>query len=207
MIPNSSAGGQSWAHPLRNVDNDTARGDTSQAFNRPDIRSEGQQYTPALPRHPGQPAVIDLTSSANDAQEGQPPAKRLKLDITAESSANDASPTPATTGDSRVTPGIANSKPSALSWRGRPVWSFQAMISEVTSGAEAMEEDAILAPQGKRPASPPPFPQPSWKGAPPEQFGSNATKAPESDSSKKVQTTPFRVEVPSIAPALKGDSE
>ncbi|CBF76885.1 hypothetical protein AN4741.2 [Aspergillus nidulans FGSC A4] len=205
MIPNSSAGGQSWGHPLRNVDNDTARGDTSQAFNRPDIRSEGQQYTPALPRHPGQPAVIDLTSSANDAQEGQPPAKRLKLDITAESSANPASPTPATTGDSRVTPGIANSKPSALSWRGRPVWSFQAMISEVMSGAEATEEDAILAPQGKRPASPPPFPQPSWKGAPPEQFGSNATKASESDSSKKVQTTPFRVEVPSIAPALKGD--
>ncbi|KAL4821095.1 hypothetical protein BDW67DRAFT_152046 [Aspergillus spinulosporus] len=205
MIPNSSAGGQSWGHPLRNVENDTARGDASQAFNRPDVRSEGQQYTPVLPRQPGQPAVVDLTSSANDAQEGEPPAKRLKLDITAESSANVASPAPATTGDSRVTPGIANSKPSALSWRGRPVWSFQAMISEVTSGAEASEEDVVLAPQGKRPASPPPFPQPSWKGAPPEQFGSIATKAPESVSSKKVQTTPFRVEVPSIAPVLKGD--
>ncbi|KAL4997606.1 hypothetical protein BDV10DRAFT_169070 [Aspergillus recurvatus] len=205
MIPNSSAGGQSWGHPLRNVDNGTGRGDASQAFNTPDVRSGRQQYTSVLPSHPGQPAVIDLTSSANDAQEGEPPAKRLKLDISAGSSANDASPAPATTGDSRATPGIANSKPSALSWRGRPVWSFRAMISEVTSDVEATEEDAVSTPEGKRPASPPPFPQPSWKGPPPEHFGSNATKAPESSSIKKVQTTPFRVEVPSIAPTLKGD--
>ncbi|KAL5041411.1 hypothetical protein BDW71DRAFT_217877 [Aspergillus fruticulosus] len=205
MIPNSSAGGQSWGHPLRNVDSGTGRGEASQAFNTPDVRSERQQYTPALPPHPGQPAVIDLTSSANDAQERQPPAKRLKLDISAGSSTNDASPAPAITGESRATPGIANSKPSALSWRGRPVWSFQAMISEVTSGAEAIDEDAVSTPEGKRPVSPPPFPQPYWKGPPPEQSGNNATKAPESSSVKKVQTSPFRVEVPSIAPTLKGD--
>ncbi|KAL4973776.1 hypothetical protein BDW66DRAFT_141599 [Aspergillus desertorum] len=203
MIPNSSADGQFWGHPLRNVDTGIGRGDASQAFNTPDIRSERQQYTPVLPPHPGQPAVIDLTSSANDTQEREPPAKRLKLDISAGSSANDASPAPTATGGSRTTPGIANPKPSALSWRGRPVWSFQAMISEVTSGAGTTEEDAVSTPEGKRPASPPPFPQPSWKVPLPEQLGSNATRALESSFVKAVQTTPFRVEVPSIAPTLR----
>ncbi|RDW86152.1 mediator of RNA polymerase II transcription subunit 12 [Aspergillus mulundensis] len=204
MIPNSSAGGQSWGHPLRNVDYGSGRVDASQAFNTPDFRSERQQYTPVMPPHTGQPTVIDLTSSANDAHEREPPAKRLKLDISAGPSANDASPAPANIGDSRPTPAGA-SKPSALSWRGRPVWSFQAMISEVTGGAEVTVEDVVLTPEGKRPASPPPYPQPSWKSALPEQLGGNATRAPESSSAKKVQTTPFRVEVPSVAPALKGD--
>ncbi|KAL4906912.1 hypothetical protein BDW74DRAFT_130027 [Aspergillus multicolor] len=204
MISNSSAGGQSWGHPLRNVDNGSGRVDASQALNTPDFRSERQQYTPVMLPHTGQPTVIDLTSSANDAHEREPPAKRLKLDISAGSSANDASHAPANPGESRPTP-AGTSKPSALSWRGRPVWSFQAMISEVTSGAEVTPENAVSTAEGKRPASPPSYPQPSWKSTPPEQVEGNATRAPDSSSVKKVQTTPFRIEVPSSAPALKGN--
>lgn len=207
MIPHSSAGVQSWGHPLRKLDNGSGRVDASQAPSLSDFRPETQQSTPVLPPHTGQPAVIDLTSSINDAQEREPPAKRLRLDVSAGSSAKDASPAPATGGESRVTPGIANAKPSSLSWRGRPVWSFQAMVSEATNGGEVIEDDAGLTPEGKKPASPPPFPPLPWKGAPPEQYGNNATKTSEHPTSKEVQTTPFRVQIPSIAPVLKGDSE
>ncbi|KAL4786458.1 hypothetical protein BJX76DRAFT_365831 [Aspergillus varians] len=204
MIPHSSAGVQSWGHPLRKLDSGSGRADGSQTLNQQDFRSETQRSTPVLPPHTGQPAVIDLTSSVNDAQEREPPAKRLRLDLCAGFSGKDASPAPVTGGESRATPGIANSKPSSLSWRGRPVWSFQAMISEASNGGEVTEEDAISTPEGRKPTSPPPFPHLPWKGAPSEQSGNNATKAAESDSAKKVQTTPFRVEVPSVAPVLKG---
>ncbi|KAL4930205.1 mediator of RNA polymerase II transcription subunit 12 [Aspergillus undulatus] len=205
MIPHSSAGVQPWGHPLRKLDNGACRMEASQAHNTPDFRSERQQSTPVLPPQTGQPAVIDLTSGANDALEREPPAKRLRLDVSAGSSAKDASPAPATSGESRVTPGIVNTKPSSLSWRGRPVWSFQAMISEATSGTEVTEADPFSADEGERPTSPPPLPHLTWKDGPPEQFGSNATKAPDSGTTKAVQTTPFCVETPADAPVLKGD--
>jgi mediator of RNA polymerase II transcription subunit 12 len=44
-----------------------------------------------------------------------------------------------------------------------------------------------------------------WKSLPTDQFGSNATKPWDPTPVKKVQTTPFRVEIPSDAPILKGD--
>ncbi|KAL4862934.1 hypothetical protein BDV12DRAFT_35458 [Aspergillus spectabilis] len=204
MIPHSSAGVQSWGHPLRTSGNGSGRVDTSQPVNLADFRSD-KQPTTGLPPHTGQPAVIDLTSSTSDAQEREPPAKRLKLDVSAGPSTNDASPAPATGGESRITPGIANPKPNSLSLRGRPVWSFQAMISEAINGGEFTEDDPISTPQGNRPASPPPFPHLPWKGPPPEDSGDNATRPPDSGTAKKVQTTPFRVEIPSAAPVLKGD--
>ncbi|KAL2831238.1 hypothetical protein BDW59DRAFT_9080 [Aspergillus cavernicola] len=201
MIPHSSAGVQSWGHPLRTFDNSSGRVDASQALSLSDFRPEPQP-TPILPSHAGQPAVIDLTSTAGDAQEREPPTKRLRLDISA-GSAKDTSPAPAISGELRNTPGTANSKPSSLSWRGRPVWSFQAMVSEASSGGDAAEENTI--PPGRKPASPPPLPYLSWKCAPPEQVGSNASTLQDPCPIKKVQTTPFRVIIPSDAPVLKGD--
>ncbi|KAL4922181.1 hypothetical protein BDW62DRAFT_78335 [Aspergillus aurantiobrunneus] len=205
MIPHSSAGVQPWGHPLRKLDNGSDRVDAFQTLNQSNFQSDKQQSTPGLPPHTGQPAVIDLSLSANDAQEREPPAKRLRLDVSARSSAKDASPVPATGLESRAIPGIANPKPSSLSWRGRPVWSFQGMVAEATSVGEITEEKAASTPGGKKPPSPPPFPHLPWEGAPPEQFGSNGTKASDAGDVKQVQTTPFRVELPSVAPVLKGD--
>ncbi|KAL4805472.1 hypothetical protein BDV18DRAFT_19713 [Aspergillus unguis] len=204
MIPHSSAGVQSWGHPQRNIDNSFGRADASQALGSSDVRFE-QQSTPVLPPQTEQPALIDLTSNTSDAQEREPPAKRLRLDVSAVPLTKDgSSPVPTTGGEPRATPGVANAKPSALSWRGRPVWSFQAMISEATSGGEAAEQDAVSISEVKRPASPP-LPHPPWKGAPPDEFENNVMIAPEPKPIHQVQTTPFRVEIPAVAPALKGD--
>ncbi|KAL5337560.1 hypothetical protein BJX70DRAFT_409135 [Aspergillus crustosus] len=206
MIPHSSAGVQSGGHPLRIYDNGPKRVEASQSVNTADFRSEKQRMPGLLPPpNTSQAGVIDLTPIASDARETEPPAKRLKLDISAGPLLNDASSTSATGGESRLTSGIANQKPSLLSLRGRPVWSFQAMISEANNGAEAIEDDPISTPQGTRPTSPPPLPHLPWKGHPPDDPGDIALKAPEGGAVKKVQTTPFRVEIPSVAPVLKGD--
>ncbi|KAL2786575.1 mediator of RNA polymerase II transcription subunit 12 [Aspergillus keveii] len=202
MIPHSSAGVQAWGNPLRTVDSGPGRVDASQALNLPDFRSETQS-TPVLSAHSAPPAVIDLTSSAGDAQEREPPAKRLKLDASAGSFSKDATLAAASGGEARNTPGIvAAAKPASLSWRGRPVWSFQALISEAS---DTTEESSSSTPGSGRPASPPPFPHLPWKSLPTDQFGSNAIKPRDPTPVKKVQTTPFRVEIPSDAPILKGD--
>lgn len=202
MIPHSSAGVQSWGHPVRNFDNISGRADSSHDLHPSDHRPDKQRSTPILPPQTGQPAFIDLTSNTNDAQEREPPAKRLRLDLSAGSLARDrGSPATITGGEPRATPGTTNSKPSALSWRGRPVWSFQSMISEATGGREASGAG------DKRPASPPSLPHPPWKVEPPEQLGSSAAIEPEPSPVTNVQTTPFRLEVPPVAPAFNGDSE
>ncbi|KAL2866016.1 uncharacterized protein BJX67DRAFT_151939 [Aspergillus lucknowensis] len=204
MIPHSSAGVQAWGHPLRALDNGLGHVDASQALSIPDFRSESLP-TPVLSSHSGPPAVVDLTSSANDAPEREPPAKRLKVDASASSSAKHARLTPTTGGESRNTLGIANSKPFSLPWRGRPVWSFQTLVSEASGVSEDTEEDIISTSEGTRPSSPPRLPHLPWKSLSAEQLESNATKSRDPYPVKQVQTTPFRVEVPSDAPALKGD--
>ncbi|KAL3472657.1 hypothetical protein BJX99DRAFT_272789 [Aspergillus californicus] len=203
MIPHSSAGVQPWGHSLRTFDNGSGRVDASQALNISDFRPQ-KHTTPVLSSHTGRAAVIDLTSTGGDAQDREPPAKRLRLDVSA-GSANDASPAPVTGGESRNTPGVVNSKPPSLSWRGRPVWSFQAMVSEAFGGGDATEEDTVSTPQGGKPASPPPFPHLPWKCTVPEQIDCIAIKPQDSCPVKNVQTTPFRVVVPWDAPVLKGE--
>ncbi|KAL4885017.1 hypothetical protein BJY04DRAFT_157817 [Aspergillus karnatakaensis] len=208
MIPHSSAGAQSRGHPLRSFDNGPGRVDSFQpvstiADSRPDA-----QPTPGLSQpHVGQPAVIDLTSGVSDAQEREPPAKRQKLENSAAptTTTNNASPTATTGGESRDTPTSTSQKPNLLSLRGRPVWSFQAMLSETGSSGEAIEDYPVSTPSGKRPASPPPLPHLPWKSTATEDSETHRTKPPDAGIVKKVQTTPFRVEVPSAAPVFKGD--
>ncbi|KKK24898.1 hypothetical protein ARAM_000132 [Aspergillus rambellii] len=205
MIPHSSAGVQPWGHPLRAVENVSGRIDASQTLGLADLASD-KQSMPVLPPQPRHPAVINLTASAGDAQEREPPAKRLRLDASAGSDAKEASPASGSGGEARNNPGsIANPKPASLSWRGRPVWSFQALISEPPNGADPNEEDATLTPQGVRLASPPPFPLMPWRYTPPELSSCNATTSQDLVQVKQVQTTPYRIEVPSAAPVLKGD--
>ncbi|KAL2816915.1 hypothetical protein BJX63DRAFT_441287 [Aspergillus granulosus] len=204
MIPHSTAGVQTWGNPLRTVDNGLGRVDASQALNLPDLRPD-KQSTPVLSAHSAPPVTIDLTSSTGDAQEREPPAKRLKLDASVGSFAKDTSLAVASGGETRNTPGIATSKPASLSWRGRPVWSFQALLSEASSGGDTTEESAISTPEGGRPTSPPPFPHLPWKSLPADHLETNALKPRDACPVKKVQTTPFRVEIPSDAPVLKGD--
>lgn len=205
MISHPSAGVQPWGHPLRTVSSGAVRVDASQNLGSADPHSD---KLPVPLSHPQarQPAVIDLTTSGWETQDREPPAKRLKLDTPTGSSMGNGNPAVSTSGELNNASGTVGLKPSSLSWRNRPVWSFQALISE-TYGGEPRGENAADATQERETATPPPFPNLPWKYAPPEPLGNNCARSRECSPVKDVQTTPYRIEVPSIAPVLKGDSK
>ncbi|CAP86073.1 Pc20g07440 [Penicillium rubens Wisconsin 54-1255] len=149
MIPHSSAGGQPWGHPLRTFNGGPGRVDNAQMLAQYD-----QPDRPAsLPQPPiRQPAVVDLTAGGPESQDREPPPKRPRLDVP---SGTNTSDTGAGVGETRSTPGSAISRP-AVSWRGRPVWSFQAVVSETPSN-ENRSDGA-----GPKPPSPPPLPAQPW---------------------------------------------
>lgn len=208
MIPLSSAGAQPRGHhPLRAVNTASREPNVFQAL----AQSEANIPTP-VPQsqfRPQQPTIIDLTSG-DDSQEREPPAKRPRLDIPAGTSSGTASPVPGVGGvgggELRSAPGgpITPRPPSTTSWRGRPVWSFQSLISETPGVGDTHGDNAAALAQGGKPASPPPLPTPPWRFAPP---GPSSSRSRESSPVKAVQTTPYRIETPSAAPALKGESE
>ncbi|KAF9888423.1 RNA polymerase II mediator complex subunit [Aspergillus nanangensis] len=206
MIPHTSAGVQQWGHPLRPLNSGAGRVDTSQHFAQADFQLEKLPMSGPPQPQPRQPAVIDLTANGGDAQEREPPAKRLRLELPSGPSTSVGSPVPGSGGEPRSTPGIPPaSKSSSLSWRGRPVWSFQALVSEIPGNGEMSEEDAASVAQSGKPASPPPFPVLPWKYAPPDSSNNKPSKSRDSSPVKKVQTTPYHIECPTIAPVLKGE--
>lgn len=209
MIPHSSAGVQPWGHPLRAVNSGSGRVDVSQGLTLSEMPPiPGPQSQPQPQARP--PAVIDLTASNTESQEREPPTKRQRLDVPSASALGDAIPAAAAAaggaGEAKSTPGPTTSRPPSMPWRGRPVWSFQALISEAPGGGGELhtETTAALA-QGGKPASPPPFPTLPWKYPPPELVGADEPR--ESSPVGEVQTTPYRIQVPSIAPVLNGQSE
>lgn len=204
MIPHSSAGGQPWGHPMRALNGGgPVRLDLAQMPGQYDPPSDTLQ--PPLPQsqpppQARQPAVVDLTASGFDSQDREPPPKRPKLDVSSSSNTGDAGST-MNSAEMKSTPGSAGPRPS-VSWRGRPMWSFQAVMSE-TPGSENRGDNAT----NSRPSSPPPFPAQPWSSAPPEPPQDTSSRARDTSSDKKVQTTPYRIETPSMAPVLKGESK
>ncbi|KAF4156578.1 hypothetical protein CNMCM6936_006474 [Aspergillus lentulus] len=204
MIPYSSAGVQSWGQPLHAVYSGTGRADLSQPLGQPDRQSE--QASMPVPQLQGRPpALIDLTANDGDVLEREPPAKRLKIDVHAGSVAGDGSPASAGVGESKSTPSTTTSKPPSLSWRARPVWSFQALLSEVSGSAEINGESAAGVVQDVKPPSPPSFPGPPWKFAPADTKASDPAGAQDGAPAKEVQTTPYHIETPSVAPVMGGE--
>ncbi|OQE37135.1 hypothetical protein PENCOP_c010G06992 [Penicillium coprophilum] len=192
MIPHSSAGGQPWGHPLRTF-NGPGRVDNAQMlgqYDQPDRPSSLSQ--PPI----RQPTLVDLTAGGPESQDKEPPPKRPRLDVPSGSITSDTS---AVVGETKSTPGSAISRP-AVSWRGRPAWSFQAVVSEIPSN-ESRGDGAA----GSKPPSPPPLPAQPWKNnfvAEPE--GTGVVKSRESSPVGAVQTTPYHIETPSVAPVYKG---
>ncbi|RAL10547.1 uncharacterized protein BO97DRAFT_121678 [Aspergillus homomorphus CBS 101889] len=201
MIPHSSAGVQSWSRSMRAPNNGLGRVEAFQTLSQsePPLERPPMPVPQSLPR---QPAVIDLTTNTGDAQEIEPPAKRLKLDVTPGAYAATGSPAPVSGGEARTTPGTATAKPQSLTWRGRPVWSFQALLSETTGAVEIKDDDASA--QGKT-SSPPPLPLVPWKYTPQETTAKDTPKVAEVAPIKEVKTTPYRIEVPEVAPKIKGE--
>ncbi|KAJ5780988.1 hypothetical protein N7457_006148 [Penicillium paradoxum] len=190
MIPHSSAGGQPWGHPLRTFNGAPGRVDNAQMLY--DHQSERPAPNPQPTR---QPALVDLTAGDPESQDREPPPKRPRLEVPSGSNTAD---TGAGTGDARNTPASASSRP-AVSWRGRPAWSFQAVVSELPS-IENRGDSAAAS----KPSSPPPLPAQPWKNIPVvEPEGSNVVKSRESSPVGAVQTTPYRIEIPAVAPVYK----
>lgn len=199
MIPHSSAGCQSWGHQVRSFNGGPGRTDMAQVSGQYDPPSDSSQPPLLHSQPPPQtrpPAVVDLTGGLESR--GEPPPKRPKLDVSGGSIVGET-PT-VNSAEARSTPGSAGSRPP-LSWRGRPLWSFQAVMSEIP-GSESRGENAT----GSRNSSPPPFPVPSWSSAPSDRQVPGS-KSRDSSPEKKVSTIPYRIETPSVAPKLNGESK
>lgn len=202
MIPHSS-GGQQWGHPIRALNGGPGRVDLAQAsaqYDSPSITSQLLLSSPSHHRSLSQTRpVVDLTTA--DSQDREPVPKRPRLDVSGASNLSETGAA-ANGGETKNTPGSAGSR-HAPSWRGRPMWSFQAVMSELPT-AESRGENATSS----KPASPPPLPTQSWNttvvGRTREETSSQS-RDPSPD--KKVQTTPYRIETPSAAPVLQADSK
>ncbi|KAJ5668019.1 uncharacterized protein N7477_006589 [Penicillium maclennaniae] len=197
MIPHSSAGGQSWGHQMRSFSGGPGRIDMAQVSGQYDPLLDNSQPPLSHPQPPPQtrqPAVVDLTGGLES--HGEPPPKRPKLDVSGSSIVGDT-PT-VNSAEARSTPGSAGSRPP-LSWRGRPLWSFQAVMSEIP-GSDNRGENA----KGTRNSSPPPFPIPAWSSAPSDRQDPGS-QSRDSSPEKKVSTIPYRIETPSVAPKLNGE--
>lgn len=196
MIPHSSAGGQPWGQPLRTFNGGPERVDNAQMLGQYDQPDRSA----SLPQPPiRQPVVVDLTAGGPESQDREPPPKRPRLEVPSGSNTSD---TGAVVGETRNTPGSAISRP-AVSWRGRPAWSFQAVVSEIPSNENRGDGAA-----GSKPSSPPPLPAQPWVnyfGTEPE--GNGVVKSRESSPVGAVQTTPYCIEIPSVAPVYKSQSK
>jgi mediator of RNA polymerase II transcription subunit 12 len=145
-----------------------------------------------------QPTIVDLTAGGPESQDREPPPKRPRLELPIASNTPDTGA--AMSGEARNTPGSASSRP-AVSWRGRPLWSFQAVISDIP-GNDNRGDGA-----GTKLASIPPLPAQPWKTPPVvEPSGTAPIKSRESSPVGAVQTTPYRIETPAVAPLYKGNS-
>ncbi|KAJ9312293.1 hypothetical protein DTO271D3_7451 [Paecilomyces variotii] len=189
MIPHTSAGVQPWAHQIRTLGSNNAGGpDGVNAADRAVSAAEKLPGAVSMPQN--DQTVIDLTSGESAVQENERPTKRQKLDV-------------ATGPNVRSAEGKGVSSPAAwrsapLAHRARPAWSFQELVSETYAGNPATGNDA------RNSSSPLPFPVRPWKYTPLRQ-GSNTGGSREASPERQVQTTPYHLETPSVAPVLKGE--
>lgn len=210
MIPLSSAGVQSRDQPLRAVNNGSGHLENPQVLPQSDVNPE--RLPMSVPQTQfRQPAVIDLTAAGagggGEVPEKEPPTKRQRLDTFSGMPSGAASPAPSVGGgDSKSVPGgLITPRPPSTSWRGKPAWSFQSLISETPGVGDVYGENAAALAQGGKPASPPPLPSLPWRYAPRES--SRGSRSRESSPPKEVQMTPYRLDTPSVAPTIKGESE
>ncbi|KAL1962441.1 hypothetical protein VTN77DRAFT_9712 [Rasamsonia byssochlamydoides] len=203
MIPHPPSGVQPWANQSRIPSGGRAGDSTgslplSSSANLPDKPSMA-----AAPPPNGQQTVIDLTGNDSILPESEHPSKRPKLDTNVSGPVGDGK-TANRSAELRSAPASGTARPATVSGRGRPACSFQELVSETYSGGVSAG-NSNPGSQAIKPASPPPFPIRPWKYAPPQQSGSGIAVLKDSTSEREVQTTPYRLEVPSIAPILKGD--
>ncbi|EPS26667.1 hypothetical protein PDE_01605 [Penicillium oxalicum 114-2] len=199
MIPHSSAG-QPWAYPTRDPNGGPVRVDLAQAAGHFDSSSAvSQQSAGPMPSQPAARHTSSVETSSTGSHDRGPLLKRPRLDLSGTSNMSDGS-SAMPSAEPRSTPTGTGSRPQ-LSWRGRPSWSFQSVISEIPGHDHRSSEHA----SGSKPPSPPPFPAQLWISDPAERQPDADSEACDPPPVKKVSTTPYRIETPAAAPILKGD--
>lgn len=178
---------------MRSLNGGPARPDQASVSLQSEIPVESSQPSSR------QPIAIDLTGGGSESQDREPPPKRPRLDVSGSSNLSEAGAT-VNSAETKNTPGSAGSR-TQLSWRGRPLWSFQAVMSEIP-GSESRADGAT-----SKPSSPPPLPVQPWSNAPADRSRNVGTQTTENMPDTKVQTTPYRIQVPSVAPKIKGESK
>lgn len=203
MIRHSSAGVKLRGHPPGAVNNGTGRVDVSQIAGQLDVHSE---RLPTPQPQSGPPAAVDLAASVSHGQLNPPPAKRPRLDVPSALFTEDAIPVSVGSGDLKNTPGSTDSRLPFAPLRSRPAWSFKEFVSDIPTAETPAENTMAL---GRNGASDPPPPLPGfpWKYTPAESLGNSSARSREGSPSNDVQTTPYRIQVPDVAPVLKGNSK
>ncbi|EGC47827.1 RNA polymerase II mediator complex component Srb8 [Histoplasma capsulatum var. duboisii H88] len=188
----------------------------------PSRRSSAHLYPasdpyPAIDSRPHQNTVIDLTESDHSgAADGERPAKRPRLDAgngpsqsledplqnqhqqhhqsqNQSSSQHHGSSTASEAPESSMNPlDIMNA--SSTEQTARPPWSFRSDIRRTGPGAQTE-----LA-QWSQSASLPPLPIRPWKYGIQGRHVAGATNQKDNEECGEVTTTPYRIDVPSIAP-------
>ncbi|KAH8703880.1 putative RNA polymerase II mediator complex component Srb8 [Talaromyces proteolyticus] len=203
MIPHPSVGVQNWAQHSR-APSAARPGDL--AGSRLDKPLSSSMATPSLPLAQQQ-SIVDLTANEPSAlQDTDAPNKRPKLDTSVSGLGGDGRAT--TTRSAEVRSATANgggiARPTAVSGRGRPASSFQDLVTE-TYGGSVFTGNSASGSHTPKPPSPPPFPVRPWKYSSLYQPTSTSHAAQEDIQGREVKTTPYRPEVPAVAPALTGD--
>ena len=210
MISNSSSSAaiQPWGHPPLDAVVTNGAGhivDASHPSAVPADFHSDQKLSTTLPHTRSKvPPVIDLTNTNSHDHDfhdnninREPPAKRLRLDPIVGNSSSPAG------GDLKINSPSVTPKPASMTWRNRPAWSFQALVSEA-SAKDHHGEDSTA----EEVESPPPLPDVPWRFTPPD-----SPRSGDGDESKsstpigEVQTTPYHIEPPAAAPTLKGNSK
>jgi mediator of RNA polymerase II transcription subunit 12, fungi type len=150
--------------------------------------------------------LIDLSAPDGGLLDAEQPHKRPRLDTNVAALGNDGrTPSKSAEARSAILNGSA-ARPTAVSGRGRPAYSFQELVTD-TYGGNVFSGNATPGSQTPKPPSPPPFPVRPWMHAPARQSQVENVGPPEDTRSRDVQTNPYRPEIPTIAPRLNRDSK
>lgn len=160
--------------------------------------------------------LIDLSAPDSGYSETEHPTKRVRVDTAVSGVATDGrtlssrsadlrSADVRTTSTSAATSN--NSRPFMVSSRARPAYSFQELVADTYGTTVLAGNVTTPGPQTSKPPSPPPFPVRPWSHTSARQTQDTQEGFASHMRAREVQTTPYRQEVPEIAPVLTPDSE
>lgn len=150
--------------------------------------------------------LIDLSASDGPA-ENEHPHKRPRLDTTVSGLSGDGRTPSSRSADARsATTGPNPNRPSAVSGRGRPAYSFQELVAD-TYGGNVFAGNVTPGSQTSKPPSPPPFPVRPWTHTSARLSQVDNEGLSNNMRGRVVQTVPYHPETPEIAPILTRESK